>query len=601
MPPPLSTDLGKRISIAKSALQRSTELRNFFRIEPNAAGTDYEFVFTATGARIPNVEKAVDYITSLQITDYRTFNNLGLGEGERRGAKHIAEEARILNESLKTSGRSGMTLQTQEVLRRMGLDQYIDQDMTVEYAKFNFGGGEDELRMFMDSPFGKNYGMLNITDDGITVIRYRDAAGQLLDSVKTNQLQYALGLGALSPSFIQDLMTKDPSGVGKAAAKLPKRYQSLYTARGLSIAGEDLQESILEFRAAKIAKKEGVDMPTARSLAVARGLPTSLNESFYHYDDIGSFFKGLYSMDTLKREDRYLLTMGMGLTNKEMTQFSGMKLTSMGMSKPIPQKIKNNLKEMVKQYAQIDDPQELQDFIDMLGNDYVTAGGDAKELKKILKARFEADNKDIYANKALTIFDGVERARDGEIMTNIKYLELRVGTLNERLSNLKATIGLPIGIKEQSLIDDIESEIEALKYQIKHKKSQTFRGTVGVQSSKAESTAVDFSRMPGKLRDSIAIVYDSSLKPEVAQGRVESILMDMSMSAPKPVRVDPLMLMYHSDYLNTDEFQKSMTGVVRRQIDKAQEFMRTGIVPEEILDAVKREADTPVEMYTRTT
>ena len=192
MPRPISTSLGRQIAIAESALKRNTTLRNFFKIEQNAAGDGFDFVFTATGDRFGTAEKAVDYITSLQITDYRTFNKLGLGEGERRGAKHIGEEAKALNKALQTPN-----INTREVLRRMGLEQYIDQEMTVEYLKFDFGGGKEELAQFMDSPFGREHGMLNLTDDGIMVMRYRDAAGRVLDATQMKQLQYALGLSLI--------------------------------------------------------------------------------------------------------------------------------------------------------------------------------------------------------------------------------------------------------------------------------------------------------------------------------------------------------------------------------------------------------------------
>jgi hypothetical protein len=598
MPRPISTSLGRQIAIAESALKRNTTLRNFFKIEQNAAGDGFDFVFTATGDRFGTAEKAVDYITGLQITDYRTFNKLGLGEGERRGAKHIGEEAKALNTSLQSST---MDLRTQEIFRRMGLEQYMDQEMTVEYLKFDFGGGKEELAQFMDSPFGREHGMLNITDDGIMVMRYRDAAGRVLDATQMKQLQYALGLGSLTPEFVSKIMKGDASAVGKAVAKLPKRYKALYSARGFAIAGEDLEESILEFHAARLAKAKGISLDAARSLAEARGLSTKLEDSIYNYDDIGSFFKGLFSMKDLTTEEKYLLSMGMEISNKEMNQFAKMKISgSMDESKAIPQQVKTKLKEMVSHYSQIMSDTDLNDFIQRLGGDYTAAGGDANKLKKQLQAMIDVDKNDSYAQKAMAIFNGVERARDGEAITSIEYWESRSGMLSKKLNDLKTRIGIPIGLEEQSMIDDIEKEIEAIQYKISHAKSQTMRGGFQGSSLKFEDIARSFEGMPKKLQDKMMIVYGSSLKNEISQGKIESILMDMSMSAPKPVRVDPLMLMYHPDYLNSEDFYKGMSSVVDRQIQKAEEFMKTGVVDKSIIDSIRREAEAPIDQYSRT-
>ena len=594
MPRPISTSLGRQIAIAESALKRNTTLRNFFKVEQNRAGDGFDFVFTATGDRFSTAEKAVDYITGLQITDYRTFNKLGLGEGERRGAKHIGEEAKALNTSLQTST---MDFRTEEIFRRMGLEQYLDQEMTVEYLKFDFGGGKEELQQFMNTEFGKQHGMLNITDDGIMVMRYRDAAGKVLDATQMKQLQYALGLGALTPKFVEKIMTGDASAVGKAVAKLPKRYKALFSARGFAIAGEDLEESILEFHAARLAKTKGISLDAARSLAEARGLSTKLEDSIYHYDDIGSFFKGLFSMKDLTTEERYLLSMGMEIGNKEMNQFATMKITgTLDESKAVPQQVKAKLKEMVRHYSDVMSDTDLNDFIQRLGDDYTTAGGNLKKFKELI----ESNSDESYSKKALAIFNGVERARDGEAITSMEYWESRIGMLSKKLDDLKTSIGIPIGLQEQSMIDDIEKEIEAIKYKITHAKSQTMRGGFQGSSLKFEDIARSFEGMPRQLRDKMMIVYDSSLKGEISQGKVESILMDMSMSAPKPVRVDPLMLMYHPDYLNSEDFYKGMSSVVDRQIQKAEEFMKTGVVDKSILDSIRREAEAPVEQYSRT-
>jgi chemotaxis regulatin CheY-phosphate phosphatase CheZ len=607
MPRPISTSLGRQIAIAESALKRNTTLRNFFKIEQNAAGDGFDFVFTATGDRFGTAEKAVDYITGLQITDYRTFNKLGLGEGERRGAKHIGEEAKALNTSLQSST---MDLRTQEIFRRMGLEQYMDQEMTVEYLKFDFGGGKEELAQFMDSPFGREHGMLNITDDGIMVMRYRDAAGKVLDATQMKQLQYALGLGSLTPEFVSKIMKGDASAVGKAVAKLPKRYKALYSARGFAIAGEDLEESILEFHAARLAKAKGISLDAARSLAEARGLSTKLEDSIYNYDDIGSFFKGLFSMKDLTTEEKYLLSMGMEIRNKEMNQFAKMKISgSMDESKPIPQQVKTKLKEMVSHYSQIMSDTDLNDFIQRLGGDYAAVGGDANALKKKLQEIIDTTDKTLkpivdkdysYAQKAMAIFNGVERARDGEAITSTEYWESRIGMLTKKLDNLRTSIGIPIGLEEQSMIDDIEKEIEAIQYKISHAKSQTMRGGFQGSSLKFEDIARSFEGMPKKLQDKMMIVYGSSLKNEISQGKIEGILMDMSMSAPKPVRVDPLMLMYHPDYLNSEDFYKGMSSVVDRQIQKAEEFMKTGVVDKSIIDSIRREAEAPIDQYSRT-
>jgi hypothetical protein len=598
---PFNLSLGRQISIAESALKRNTTLRNFFKIEQNADNTGYEFVFTPTGERFSTAQEAADHVTGLQITDYRSFNASGLGIGERRGAKHIGEEAKALNTRLQ---RSTMDPRTREVLRKMGLEQYIDEAMTVEYLKFDFGGGKEELSRFMDSSFGREHGMLNVTDDGIMVMRYKDAAGNVIDSTKMKQLQYALGLGALTEDFAESLMKADPIKVGKKVAKLPKRYKALFSARGFAIAGEDLEESILEFHAARLAKLNGVSLDAGRILTTTRGISGKLEDSIYQYDDIGSFFKGLFSMKDLTIEEKYLLSMGMGpeIDNKLMNTFAKMKITgAMDEAKPIPQQIKNKLKEMTRHYSGIMSDTDLDDFIQRLGSDYSAAGGDAGKLQKMLQAMVDADKNDSYAQRGLSLFNGIERTRDGEAITSMEYWQSRVNFLQDKLTNLKASIGIPIGLEEQSMIDDIEKEIEAIVYKMNHAKSQTMRGAFEGASLKFEDIVRSFDNMPKELRDKMMIVYGSSLKKEISQGNIDSILMDMSMSAPKPVRVDPLMLMYHPDYMSTDDFFKGMESTVQRQIQKADDFMKTGVVDKTILDSIRREAEAPLDQYSRTT
>jgi len=558
---PFNLSLGRQISIAESALKRNTTLRNFFKIEQNADNTGYEFVFTPTGERFSTAQEAADHVTGLQITDYRSFNASGLGIGERRGAKHIGEEAKALNTRLQ---RSTMDPRTREVLRKMGLEQYIDEAMTVEYLKFDFGGGKEELSRFMDSSFGREHGMLNVTDDGIMVMRYKDAAGNVIDSTKMKQ----------------------------------------FSARGFAIAGEDLEESILEFHAARLAKLNGVSLDAGRILTTTRGISGKLEDSIYQYDDIGSFFKGLFSMKDLTIEEKYLLSMGMGpeIDNKLMNTFAKMKITgAMDEAKPIPQQIKNKLKEMTRHYSGIMSDTDLDDFIQRLGSDYSAAGGDAGKLQKMLQAMVDADKNDSYAQRGLSLFNGIERTRDGEAITSMEYWQSRVNFLQDKLTNLKASIGIPIGLEEQSMIDDIEKEIEAIVYKMNHAKSQTMRGAFEGASLKFEDIVRSFDNMPKELRDKMMIVYGSSLKKEISQGNIDSILMDMSMSAPKPVRVDPLMLMYHPDYMSTDDFFKGMESTVQRQIQKADDFMKTGVVDKTILDSIRREAEAPLDQYSRTT
>ncbi len=182
----------------------------------------------------------------------------------------------------------------------------------------------------------------------------------------------------------------------------------------------------------------------------------------------------------------------------------------------------------------------------------------------------------------------------------MEYWQSRVNFLQDKLTNLKASIGIPIGLEEQSMIDDIEKEIEAIVYKMNHAKSQTMRGAFEGSSLKFEDIVRSFDNMPRELRDKMMIVYGSSLKEEISQGNIDSILMDMSMSAPKPVRVDPLMLMYHPDYMNADDFFKGMESTVQRQMQKADKFMKTGIVDKNILESIRREAEAPLDQYSRT-
>lgn len=641
----LIKNIGQRIAIARSSLHRSTGLRDFIRIVPDSSvASGFQFESILTGQRWKEINQAADHVMTLGITDYRTFGPSGKAiQGSRAGASHIAEEAKYLSEQLLQATTAGSTQRA--ALENAGLGHLIGEQLTVEYAKFDYKESTN-LKAILDEVYankGTGHSVLNVNDEGVTVIRYRNKAGQILSTQESKKLQYALGVGSLNESFVGKALGADAA---KNVAKLPKRYKALFSARGVSIAGEDLQATLDLFHlksfdmdyadktekfekkiqrlAQKKAEARGLSAPEAIDLRAAElqihsskeyisflnSVPPaggkSLGDATYYFNDVESFFKGLFDIEGLSREEKFLLSYGTGLTNKESTKLAVTKgsILKKDLSDPnsLASKLQKSLKQMVQDMTQIEGSTEIDAFVDRLGRDFASAK-DFKDFKSIIEDLAKngtTDEDRIYGGLAQSLLGGVEKMRDGQALYNQNFLKARITTLKNELNQLKGRISGPVGIAEQSEIDSLERQIEKIQFMIDNPYHRhTVRGAVNLfgesKSLKFEAGAV---KLPKFMRDYAQVVYGSSLKGEIGQGKIESILMDIATSHEGPVRVDPLMLMYHPDYFGSDQFFENMQGIVQSQSKKIDDFMKRGIVPESVLEQIEREAAGTLDQYT---
>lgn len=691
MPP---INIGREISIAQSSLARLPALRDFLEIvEDSTAPAGYAFRFTPTNQIFKDIEEANNFVSNqLNITDFRSFGYGQTIKGTTRGATQFAEEANLINVLLSSDPRATFPRvprrfnavehsKAQERLRAMGLEQYIDAQMTVEYAQFNYPGGKQALEQFMQTSFGQNPGMLQVNDDGISIMRYKrtlaDGSEEILDSRTMARLQYALGVGPLNMDFVEKLLGKEPGMTPeKAAAKLakmPKRFKALYVARGFSLAGDELDEALEIFenerslaqiaredrkaerqainRTKKLEKErqelydlqsklvDEIDVDpiqkfqeldkldkkinkidnriariTARPNRVPRPTKQGLNDFRYRFDQTGSFFEALLGdMSNLSVEERFLIAGGQEFGKKEAAQFAGMGTYDMADPESVAVRLRNNLRRKAQAYVQLEGS-DFDNFVDRLANDYqqaVRSHGSRttnKSFSKIFKQIVESsDTGDLvkdseYKLNFNAVLNGLERELDGQILGNVEFDRVVLEMKSQELEQLKARIaGAPIDAETNRELKELERQVRDLRAQIKGNHANTYRSASGTEGSvKAEKLTVSFKGMPGQLQDSIEIVYDSSFKDEMSRGAVESILMDISDAAPSPVRIDPLMLMYHPEQFESGEMFEGMRAHVRRQGELLDQFMETGQAPSAAVREIERQARESLDEFTGT-
>lgn len=632
----LIKNVGQKIAIAQSALHRTTGLRDFIRIVPDASYEEgFRFESIITGEPFSNINKAADHILGLGITDYRTFGPSGKAiEGITYGASHIAQEAKVLSEQLLQAATAGTP--QRQALARMGLDYLAGEQITVELAKHKFSD-QASLKSIVSNVEKHGHSMINVNDEGVTVIRYMDSTGRILTTSESKKLQYALGVGSLNESFMDKALGGEAAG---AVAKLPKRYKALFNVRRASSAGDDLQDVLDLFHARadsvifkseqarfdrriqrlaiQKAKNRGLTVPEAIDIRAAElqvessrsyinfqnRLPPApgktLGESTYFFDDVGSFFKGLFDIASLEKEERYILSFGSGLSQKEATKLAltGKRQLIKDLTDPNSPaaKLQASLKQMVADMAQKQSPQEIDDFIKRLASDFSSVRGDMDQFKKLIKNIREtatADEDKIYGGLAEGLFGGIEKMRDGHALFNDLYLDSHIKILKQKLNVVKGRVVGLMGVEEHREISALEREIEQFEFMRDHPYHRhTVRGAsvmpgIGPASQKYEASA---AKLPAFMKDKAMIVYGSSLKKEIAQGNIESLLLDISTSGDGPVRVDPLALMYHQEYFTDQNLYKNMEAMVASGNQKISDFIERGVVPEGVLERIEREA-----------
>ena len=568
------------VDIFNSSIKRNSRISGLIRAEE---GTSGNIVFRSLfDGNIRNtLEEAVGHIETLGINDLRVFNAAGEANlGTRQGLAQVADQARLINERLKNADSVTRTL-----LGELNLGHLLNPRTEVEmtYARFNHAGRIQNLKNLVGNDLVKNAAGINITDEGATVINYK-VGTEMLTSSQAKDLQYALGLGTLSPSFV----TKALEGTANFG-KLPKRRQSFLSPRDVSIAGDAMKD---------------------------------LTGRTYVYDDVELFFKSIFNPEDVSDIDRYLMSAGLDMSEGRRRTLMSASISDRKGGKQLLKKysdsLMQNLIDMSPGLTEDDIKIHLKRIYEKSGGTVRGTGvkdgseGLIKRLEDMIKEGSGATKEE--RNLALSLrasIDGVEKMRDGEFVSNLNYLKEKKELLRLEKNKL-ANLPRPKNLDElarledlQDIINDIDSMAKTAIGTGKEKSSiarwffaeGTFAGGITTQGAlgKGEAIARDFSELPRQFRGLAALVPVSALKTELGVSE-SSILFNVAKSSSDIVYMDPLMIAYDPEYMNSPILKQAMRQNVAEKAQIMVDFQKTGILPEEIQKAVFSEIEDELRL-----
>ena len=534
------------------AIDKVSKLNGLVQVVEGPGGT-IQYRSSFDGKTFDEIPQAIGHIEATGINDYRVFGP-STQVGSKKGLDQIASESLALSERLKN-----LTTTQREAIDRLGLGFLIDKDIDITYQKFNYGGESQKLAQIAKSSFVKNAGIVNITDEGVTVLNY-SVGKKVLTAEQAKDMKYVLGLGTLTDNFISKTLGDNGVADFGGFAKLPKRIQGMLSERDVSLTGKAV-EDIFAPVSSLISGKEG-------------------KAGVYDFDDVSSFFRGLLGGETSEAE-RFLLASGMGFEQSALKRVTEADLDiqfARGLDKKFAEIAGfSNLK-----------PDQLEEILSAMKSVFVgSAGGDFKSFEKQFKEAAKA-NEAIGPIDASTVqkinasFGGVEKMRDGEFVADVRIVDKFIEDLQKQRQNLVELPGKlsPDKIKE---ISEIDSQLEGLLH-LRQSGQEGLDSAIGRINfpggqGKGEMFLRKFEWLPKELRDKLLIMPQSATKSEV-QG-LPSILLNIAKTHSENIYADPLMLLYHQDYFD-DSFLKGAVNNVDKQMQSIQSFLETGALPEDV-------------------
>jgi hypothetical protein len=538
------------LNIWNRVISKQSRLSGLVKAEEDSSG---KIIFKSLfdNYESARIEDVAGHVEKLGINDLRVFNEAGEAVlGTRRGLTQVADDAKNISNRIRNADPA-----TKDLLNKLNLGFLFDADSEIgmTYAHFDHAGKAQNLKSLLNNELVQNAGILNITDDGMTVINYR-AGKRLLTAAESKDLQYALGVGKITPSFTKKVMEDSDAGFGK----LPKRLQGLLSARDISIGGADLGD---------------------------------LKSKTYIYDDVELFFKSIFNAENVSGVDRYLMSAGLDMTEGERRRLMNAVAGDSAGGTQLLQKYKSSLIDKLEQMSpNLTRSNVLNDLQLMYRNSGENVAGLKSEADKIIKSSLATEEEIAFARRIQAAIEGVEKMRDGEFIGTVNFLKRQKNILLQRKQDL---IDIP-GLKtEEDLlqIKIVQDEIEGLESMIEKRlgtskaKSSIARIFYEDGGLKGEMAVVSNNMLPTELRDKHIIAPLSAFKKEVRHTE-PLVLFNVAKKSKDIVYTDPLMIAYDPAYMNSPEFKEALQQNVRKQISAIEDFQRTGALPEETRKAI---------------
>lgn len=534
-----------KATIYQRAINKIGKLSGLVEVITDADG-NIKFKSSFDGQIKPNIQSIIGHIESTGINTYRVFGGSN-PLGSKKGLDQVASEASIISDRLRN-----LTAAQEQVLQRLGLNFLVGQDVSISYQKFNYEGKAGKLGQILGSQFVQDAGIMNMTDEGVTVLNYK-AGKRLLSGQQTKELKYALGLGTLSEeNFVNKIMGGEFKGFGK----LPKRIQGLLAERDISLTSQAASDII---------------------------------NDRHVFDDVSAFYRAMLGGRT-KQSERFLLTAGLGLDKEAIKQAT---LTKGGTFDFVAGLEKKFMEISGIQEAEMNKVRNLWSQAETL---YKSYSKEDKKNRGILGAFKDVvsgltssgtDEERSLALKLQASFDGVERMRDGEFVGNVNMLKNFIDDLQKQKDDFISS-STKLTPDDMKYISELDAQIESLVHMRQ-------MGEEGLESSvarihgpgmqgKGELFLKKFGWLPDSLREKMLIMPKSAMKNEI-EG-IPSILLNVAKTHSENIYSDPLMLLYHQDYFGSDEFMRGLEGNVNKQVQGIKDFMSSGALPKEIKEQI---------------
>lgn len=613
----------RALQLAYSTIPQYANITIDINSDGNIVYTDKVTGRTSIGDPSP----VINYRETLGLVDYRAFDT-GTGRGpfasigSNAGALQLESEVMVVNQYLQDA----LTDPAKRAkLASVGLDRMVGQEVTGEFFKFNTAGRTDKVRAVQRFATERQRGTLSATDEGLSFLTLK---GKALDisGTEASYLRIISGVEQVQPKFLAGL-TGDWSSIGKLA----KRLQSTMSPRNVAV-GEEFIRTILD-------TTQTIQLPTrfpGISIPFTRNVP--FQDRALVIDGVGArlelMFRDPASTSQMTEAERQFALAGVGgdpvtLSKADRRLRKGTPERAQKVKEMWDQRLAGrreheleslrtvyNLEDwetdrMKRMFDEVD--AELMDPSHIMHTDVKYKGmtrvqkqfelmkDKVKELKKSneLSPRrgYLGINDKQFVLSMESTFDGMEKARDGQYyITEALVKDMRKGFQDEltRVQTAIRSSGTVPDLSQTQTVTQLQKQIEHLGHtldKIEKNGDVIARVNIGIGQFKGEAMVLS-NKKAARFRDPITglipyVIGDTSaVKSEVGSNLARNILMDVGESSTE-VFSDPLMALYHGDYFTQPAMINSMRQNAAYGLNKTQEFMTSGDVPDKVLNALK--------------
>lgn len=561
---------------------------NLISIVDDSSG-GFKFKVSATGEVVESLNQARDIVDSYFLTEF-----FSLGTEARHG-----DALGFLSEIMGSVRRkSGMfTAEQQRILRATGISQDVINEImsgsfTSSLATFRVSENQRaqgsyqsamarKLAELTDS--GEMVGSLMFDDEGARMIQMETAGGTKLNQLQIQTLFRLAGHGTISAEEVFGQTGSLQAGrVLKDLAKVPKRQRAYLSPRDISLSGallddilggRKLDDSVFVFseNLYLFAKHFGMEDQALRS-GILKDVGVKLLKD--KQINTNSFFTSFINLLTDEE--------------KEVFKYIGKK-----------GKQTNRANRYIRNVVQ----GAFRDLESDAMNGVTITG---EMLKSAISSRIESgtysqEQKDLMQKYIESMFDSNTKAFDGFSVFSSGFYGDIAESLKGQIATLESQIGSNTLSAEEKLnaqvrLRDLKNQLTAVGYALEANPEQhTIRANIGYGGRRfdVKSSTIPTQLDPILLNEGyIAMVSEADLKTEITTaGDVSGINISGLGRSRGVTYLDETTGAFIGRYIQGEDYEDFVRGNLRRITDEVSEFNNTGRISQQLLDAIKHEAN----------